>query len=92
MNTTELLDKLEQTFSKLFNTVTIDKQTCFVGQSGAVFFFIILEQLHGLIVEYADSLEDAHAGRFDDGDLIDVDRGFDFIVGAIKEELLCEKV
>lgn len=82
-----LLKRIEAVFTEEYRTSFINDQLCFIDHSGTVFYFIILPQLNGLIVEYADDLDIASQDLYDDGDLIDIDQNFPNLIAEIKEEL-----
>ena len=82
-----LLEQVENRFSNDYETTMLNGQRCFVAPNGTVFFFIVLEQLRSLLVEYADDIQGAKSGIFDDGDLMDVDQSFEELIAEIREEL-----
>ena len=86
----ELLAQVEDRFSKKYEELKIHGQKCFVGNNGTVFYFVALEQLRCLLVEYADNIDAAKSGMFDDGDLVDVDQGFESIIAELQEEIQLE--
>lgn len=86
----QLLEAVEDRFSSEYKEVSINGQRCFISDNGTVFFFIVLNQLRGLVVEYANSFEEAQANMFEDGDLISIDQDYDKLISEIQEELIEE--
>lgn len=86
----KLLEQVEARFSKEYETLQINGQKCFIGNNGTVFYFVALEQFRCLLVEYADNINAAKSGAFDDGDLVDADQGFESMIAELQEEMQLE--
>lgn len=59
---------LEQRLSERFEQMQIREKTCFRRTDGAIFFLSIFPGEAALVIEYAESVEDAMLYHFEDGD------------------------
>lgn len=60
---------LETRFAQTFDVCVIRERTCFVRGDGAVFAVDAILPFGALVLEYADSVEQAEQNIFEDGDL-----------------------
>ena len=86
----KLLEQVEARFSKEYKSIKLNGQNCFVGENGTIFYFVALEQFRSLLVEYADNIDSAKSGLFDDGDLVDADQDFETMIRELQEEIRIE--
>lgn len=77
-------NKLEQLLSQRFESVYIKGNLCFCKQNGAVFSLCAFPKDAAIVIEYADSIEEAKINRFEDGDM--------FYVEEMDEETMLQAV
>ena len=89
-STLQLLEMVENKFSKEYKSLTIGGQRCFMSENGTVFYFVVLKPFRSMVVEYANNVEEAKAFLFEDGDQFDIDQSFEKLVNDIQMEILNE--
>ena len=60
---------LEKRFSERYETHLIENRQCFLRPDGMLFALDYLGPYGALVIEYAESIEEAKLNRFEDGDL-----------------------
>ena len=60
---------IEKRFSERYETRLIENRQCFLRPDGVLFALDFLGAYGALVVEYAESVEEAKLNRFEDGDL-----------------------
>lgn len=81
---------MERRFSKKYDAFKLNDQLCFMSPGGTVFHFVVLVPFHSLVVEYANSIEEARASLFEDGDQFDIDVDFEELIAEVNQELQSE--
>lgn len=71
------IDALKSRFSDLYETVQIGERVCYRLENGGIIALDYMGPYNALVIEYAESVEDAKQNRFEDGDL--------FFIGELDE-------
>lgn len=85
-----LLDRVEARFLNSYKAVDINGDRCLIGPNGNVFYFVALVDFGTIIVEYANNVDDAKKGLFEDGDQFDMNQSFENLIAELMEEVSIE--
>ncbi len=84
----ELLERLEDRLSNTFEKVAIGDNVCFLLENGSVAHLTVFLNWGCVVVEYADSIEDAKKNIYEDGDQFYItDMTEDDMLNSILEEM-----
>ena len=67
------IEAVESALSEIFEICTVNSRKCFATASGGVIAVAGIPKFNSLVIEYADSMEDAKKNRFEDGDMFPID-------------------
>ena len=67
----EIKKALDKRLESIFNPVTINGERCFLTGDGRVFLLTVLTWADSIVVEFADSIDEARNNMFEDGSLFD---------------------
>ena len=77
-------DKLEKLLAQQFERLCVNGNLCFRKQNGVVFSLCVFPKDAAIVVEYADTIDDAEKNLFEDGDL--------FYIEEMDEETMYQAV
>lgn len=80
----ERLEKLESRLQSKYKLIEINDSNYFMKKNGTIFDLIGLIKFNAIVIEYADTMEEAKKYMFEDGDL--------FYLDEMDEEQMLEKM
>ena len=85
-----ILDQVEARFLNKYKSIDINGNRCLVGPNGTIFYFVALVDFNTIIVEYADSINNANNELFEDGDQFNINQDFESLIAELSDEISVE--
>lgn len=85
-----LLDQVEARFLNNYKPIDVNGNRCLVGPNGTIFYFVALIDFNTIIVEYADDINNAENGLFEDGDQFNINQDFESLIAELEDEISIE--
>lgn len=92
MNSTQMLNKITEDLKNDYQIIKLDydDDLYFVMPNGVVFEVIYLPPFDCFTISYADCIEKANNGLFEEGEQFDAKQDYAQLLGEIKDELAVE--